>query len=48
MENNSQAVRLARNVAEKQRRDKLNSYINELANTVPLVCTKTASLGEKI
>ena len=28
-------VRQARNAAEKQRRDKLNTFINDLANAVP-------------
>lgn len=43
---NNRAVRLARNVAEKQRRDKLNSYINELANTVPLVANASKRLDK--
>lgn len=42
----NRTVRLARNVAEKQRRDKLNSYINELANSVPIVANATKRLDK--
>ena len=40
------SVRIARNVAEKQRRDKLNAYITDLANTVPLVSSATKRLDK--
>lgn len=39
-------VRVARNVAEKQRRDKLNAFIAELANSVPLVASATKRLDK--
>ena len=37
---------MARNVAEKQRRDRLNSFINDLANSVPLVASATRRLDK--
>lgn len=40
------SVRMARNVAEKQRRDRLNSFINDLANSVPLVASATRRLDK--
>jgi len=39
-------VRVARNVAEKQRRDKLNAFIADLANSVPLVASATKRLDK--
>lgn len=39
-------VRNLRNLAEKQRRDKLNGFINELANTVPLVTVASKRLDK--
>ncbi|CAG2122266.1 unnamed protein product, partial [Medioppia subpectinata] len=39
-------IRNMRNLAEKQRRDKLNGYINELANTVPLVTMSSKRLDK--
>jgi len=39
-------TRMARNVAEKQRRDKLNSHINELANIVPLISNASKRLDK--
>lgn len=39
-------IRVARNVAEKQRRDKLNAFIADLANTVPLVASATKRLDK--
>lgn len=38
--------RLQRNFAEKQRRDKLNSYISELANIVPMVSMSSKRLDK--
>lgn len=40
------SVRMARNVAEKQRRDRLNSFINDLANSVPLVARANKRLDK--
>jgi hypothetical protein len=34
---NFQSNRVAKNVAEKQRRDKINGFINDLANIVPIM-----------
>ncbi|XP_064482244.1 protein cycle-like isoform X2 [Ornithodoros turicata] len=42
----STSSRLQRNFAEKQRRDKLNSYINELANIVPMVSMASKRLDK--
>jgi hypothetical protein len=39
-------VRSLRNLAEKQRRDKLNGYINELSNSVPLVTMSSKRLDK--
>ncbi|CAG2178939.1 unnamed protein product, partial [Oppiella nova] len=39
-------IRNMRNMAEKQRRDKLNGYINDLANTVPLVTMSAKRLDK--
>ncbi|XP_054164117.1 circadian locomoter output cycles protein kaput-like isoform X2 [Oppia nitens] len=39
-------IRNMRNLAEKQRRDKLNGYINDLANTVPLVTVSSKRLDK--
>ncbi|XP_076319061.1 uncharacterized protein LOC143230005 isoform X2 [Tachypleus tridentatus] len=38
--------RLQRNLAEKHRREKLNGYINELANIVPMVSMATRRLNK--
>lgn len=40
------APRVARNVAEKQRRDKLNAFISDLATHVPLVASATKRLDK--
>ncbi|KAH9373554.1 protein cycle-like [Haemaphysalis longicornis] len=42
----SSSSRMQRNFAEKQRRDKLNSYINELANIVPMVSMASKRLDK--
>ncbi|XP_023232004.1 protein cycle-like isoform X2 [Centruroides sculpturatus] len=40
------STRLQRNLAEKQRRYKLNSYISELANIVPMVSMSSKRLDK--
>lgn len=42
----SSSSRMQRNFAEKQRRDKLNSYISELANIVPMVSMASKRLDK--
>jgi len=42
----SSSSRLMRNLAEKMRRDKLNTYISELSSLVPIVAMATKRMDK--